>query len=205
MTGAISSESADLRGPPSELTDALLLVQERFEANQLSDLAACQVALTCVISFLLRDETAAKRGAVRRLSALHHALNDRIKGAKPALLFATPTCGGAPAHQSEGARRAQFILALEVLFRSGVPKETAAHWLSDEMRKRNICDSKGGNVSERVLLRWRSELGAKSLSGSDAAFRILSRPLEKSGWPSTQTDGYRKAASLLDSLAMLNF
>jgi len=202
-------ENADVKGspvPPSELMDALLTVQARFDARELSQLAACQVALTCVISFLLRDKAASKKGAVRLLSTLQHALHDRINGAKPALLFATPAQkNGAPSHQSDAVRRAQFIFALEVLCKSGLPKKIAAHWLADEMRKRSICDTKGRTITKTVLLRWHSERNAKSLSGSDDAFRLLSRKLREKGWPRTEAEGYRTAASLLDALATVGF
>src|SRR5262249_18714754 len=110
------------------------------------------------------------------LSRLQLAVNDRIAGAKPTLFFDRPErkgTRGAPSHTSAIVLRALVVAAFLALRAGGWSEEEAGDLLEAELKRSGIKQSSGRAISARAIVRWREELGGKSVKGSDQVFGML--------------------------------
>src|SRR5262249_10566379 len=69
--------------------------------------------------------------------------------------------------------RALVNAAFIPLVEAGMPKQEAGNWLARELMRNGIKQLSGEKISGRQIIRWRMELGAKSLKGSDEAFSMV--------------------------------
>ena len=171
MTGVIDPERY------KELVERLLDLQRRQPL--VDHLTASLEALGAVLSFLIAEPrfvfTESQSEALRPLWRLYLALMDRTAGAKPKLFFDPPvrsSKGGAPSYTSAVPLRAIVNTALLGLCESGISQQSATKWLAAELKHAGIRHN-GRLIDARTLTRWRSELGGKSLKGSDQAFAMF--------------------------------
>jgi hypothetical protein len=162
-----------------ELVQRLLDLQRRQPS--VDHLTASLEALDAVLNFLIAEPrfvfTESQSEALTPLCRLYFALMDRAAGAKPKLFFDPPirfSKGGAPSYTSAVLLRAIVNTALLGLCKSGISQQNASKWLAAELKHAGIRHN-GRLIEARTLTRWRSELGGKSLKGSDQAFTMFVR------------------------------
>ena len=129
--------------------------------------------LTAVIGFLNTDNRLVENEATTSLGRLRLALLDRLRGAKPKLLFDKPNrmgAEGAPSHTSSALLRARVNAAYLSLCESGMSQQEASGWVAAELKRCGIKQPNGRTVDPRTIVRWRAEMGGKSPKGSDEAF-----------------------------------
>lgn len=189
-----------------KLVTRLIAIEVMVGKKEVEQLDACFFATGAVIEFLQMDAVAFRQGAARSLNVLMHALNDRIQGAKPALLYGLrPAAGaGAPRNLAAAVKRAQIILALDLLLVGGIPRQEASKWLASELESHAITLHKKP-ISAAVILRWRNERGGKSQSGSDRAYKILRAKRELRGMPENPEQARANARALILSLRSMGF
>jgi hypothetical protein len=153
-----------------ELVEKLLEFERRQSSLEMDALTASYYALSAVIGFLHDDARILERGATRSLGRLLFAVLDRMRGGRPKLLFGPRGAKGAPSHTSAVVLRVLVNAAFLTLREGGMSKEKAANWLAKELKRSDIKQPTGKEISASEIIRWRAELGAKSLKGSDEAF-----------------------------------
>jgi hypothetical protein len=181
---------AETETPPStrlyaELVDALSGIEQRASKLKLDDLTASFEALNAVLQFLLADATLVENKAVRSLFRLWFAIYELQRGAKPKLLF-EPTFHpgrkkhvGAPTITSAVLLRGYVVVATLLLLESGMAREEAARWLAAELGRNGIKQPNGKPITEKVILRWRHELGGKAPKGSDQMFAMIVQGIQQ--------------------------
>jgi hypothetical protein len=153
-----------------KLVEKLLELDQRGSSSEMDALTTSYYALSAVIGFLLDDARIRERGATRSLGRLLFAVLDRTQGARPKLLFGPRGAKGAPSHTSAVPLRILVNASFLTLCEGGMSKEKAANWLAAELKRNGIKQPTGKEISAREIIRWRAEMGAKSLKGSDEAF-----------------------------------
>ena len=184
-------------------------------------LEAGRQALVVVLRFLQQDPRIVRLGLNRSLVEVYRAVHDTLQGAKPPLFFKArinlaerrgALAGrkrvgdlGAPTHLSAVVRRAQMVLALEVLIKARIAKPEASKWLADELHRHGLTDATGKRVHPKSLLRWHAERGGKSIRGFDAAYKKLEATEIQRGWPTEPARARRRSAKLILVLKLSGF
>lgn len=157
-------------------------------------------SLRAVLQFL---DAHVSGDAVAPLRRLHAALTDVEAGGRPQLLD-RPKRAGRPSELFEYELRGMLASALDLLIRSGMDQDSAADWLSHDLRQAGI---RKGEIRPAHLKSWRKK--ASAFEGPQAAVRMLqqlrgrhedvSSPLEAQriaslivhvvarNWPSSET------------------
>jgi hypothetical protein len=198
-----------------ELIERLLELQRR--EPPLDYLGASFETLAAVCRFLNADARLVESEATRPLMRLQLALHDRRQGAKPSLFFHAPErlgAKGAPSYTSAVILRTMVNLAFLSLCEASWSQQEASRWLAAELEKASIRQPNGHFIDARAIVRWRAELGGKSLKGSDQAFAmfVLGAPLgvqEKnlrdSDTPLTSSQAKSIAAVFIKLLKIVGF
>jgi hypothetical protein len=157
-------------GEYEELIAKLSRLEER------DALTASYYALCWVIQFLSADARITEREVTRPLNRLAYAVLDRVQGGRPKLLFDPPDrngAKGAPSYTSAAVLRALVNAAFLTLRKGGMSKEEAGNWLAAELEHSGVKQPNGKAITAKAIMRWRAELGANSLKGSDEAFGMF--------------------------------
>jgi hypothetical protein len=187
------------------LANALFVLKLRERKATMEPLDARILALNATILYLNANPLFARLELTALLASLAHALNDVSQGAKPGLIFACKRRGGGrPRYLAKAVIRAQIVLIFEMLVRAGQDKQTASKWLASRLKKQHLLYG-GRTIEAKQIVRWRSELNGKSLSGSDAAYRILKEGVDRGGWPVNPAEARNRAARLLKSPRFAGF
>jgi hypothetical protein len=207
-------------GKPPSLNHYTKLMNSLFAVevgvrNQIFDpLNAAFRAVRAVVLFLNSDPTCRKFGLTKELAIIVWALNDASQGAKPPLFFhrGKITDGGAPTRLAESVLRAQVILMFRTLLNAGITELEASRWLAAElkdlgvMHKKTIGRPDGQPIKPRQIVRWISEVGGQSLSGSDEAYlRLEGDELRRHDWQTQPNQARHRVRSLLHSLVAMGF
>jgi hypothetical protein len=165
MTGPLDPARYDA------LIERLLDLQRRDPP--LHPLSASFEALNAVLAFLYPDPRLFESEATKPLGRLLLALADRSRGAKPKLFFDAPDrmgSGGPPSYTSAVILRAIINVSFSILRKAGVSQQEASGWLASRLKRSGIKQPSGRAIDARTIVRWRGELGGKSLKGSDEEF-----------------------------------
>jgi hypothetical protein len=173
------------------LIEQLTEIERRAAAKETDALTASRESLGAVIGFLHEDARVPEREATRPLLRLMFAVADRLRGAKPKLLFDprdTEGEKGAPTYTSAATLRGYVNAAFLLLLEGGMSKQEAGNWLAAELERSGIKQPNEKAITAKTIIRWRAERGGKSLKGSDEAFEwivhgTLRTMLERSGLP----------------------
>ena len=157
------------------LIEQLTEIQRRAAARKTDALTASHDALCAVIGFLHADSRVAEREAARPLNQLQFAVFDRLRGAKPKLLFSRRNRKGAPTYTSAVVLRSIVNCAFSVLRKAGMSKDEAAKWLALELARNRIKQPSGKAITGNDIIRWDAERGGKSLKGSDEALACFAQ------------------------------
>jgi hypothetical protein len=155
------------------LIDQLTEIERRTAARETDALTASYESLSAVIGFLHEDARVPKREATRPLLRLMFAVLDRLRAAKPKLLFDPRDREGgkgAPSYTSATILRGYVNAAFLLLLEGGMSKREAGNWLAVELAHSDIRQRSGEEITANQIIRWRAERGAKSPKGSDEAF-----------------------------------
>jgi len=199
----------------AELIERLLDLQ--LHGSSFDALSESFEALTAVLRFLNADIRLVESGATNVLGRLQLALLDRSRGAKPKLFFDPPDrmgAKGAPSYTSSVILRSIANVAFLILCEADISPEEASKWLAAEFKHAGIKQPSGRAIGARAITRWRTELGGKSLKGSDEAFamfvlgtpaRLEKYPLEQSDVPHTPQQAKLVAAVFIKLLKLAGF
>src|SRR5262245_29821103 len=136
-----------MSGPPDTanyeaLIERLSGIQRRMAAGEIDELAAGHDQLCAVIGFLHADVRVGEREAARPLNQLQFAIFDRLRGAKPKLLFGPRDrkgATGAPTYTSAVVLRSVVNVGFFVLHEyGGMSKDEAAKWLASELARYRV-------------------------------------------------------------------
>ena len=197
----------------TNLTDSLFAVEVGVKNQALDELDGAFHALESVVQYLNSDSTCRQLGLTRMLARTLQALNDTSRGAKPPLFFGRPKCtDGAPTYLAESDQRAQVILMFRLLRKGGIEECEASTRLAAELKKAGITQKKtitspeGQPIAPHQIARWNAELGAKSLSGCDAAYAVLEKnEVARHGWPKDPEEARDRLPRLIDGLLKFGF
>src|SRR5262249_8258947 len=143
------------------LIERLSEIQRRTAAGEIDELTASHDGLCAVIGFLHADVRVAEREAARPLNQLQFAVFDRLRGAKPKLLFGPRDrkgAKGAPTYTSAVVLRSIVNVAFFVLLEGGgMSKVEAARWLALELAHYGIKQPNGKAITARAIIRWSAE------------------------------------------------
>jgi hypothetical protein len=205
-----------MSGPPDAaqyetLIEKLSKIEQRAAAGEIDALNASHDALCAVIGFLHADVRVGEREAARPLNQLQFAIFDRLRGAKPKLLFGPRDrkgATGAPTYTSAVVLRSVVNVGFFVLHKyGGMSKDEAAKWLAPELARYRVKQPNGKAITERAIIRWGAERGGKSLKGSDKVFALLIqdrlRPLLEKLPPDTPIRRAQKAAGVVVCIGRL--
>ena len=164
-----------------ELKSALYELEFAANAEMIDPLHASLAALKDVFYFLSLDHQCAQFSLIRTVGTLLQAIHDTSQGAKPPLFFDSKrkTNDGAPKHTSESLLRGEMVLLLRLLINAGIKANAGSSWLAMELQsagirqKKSLRQPEGEAILPKQLQRWEIEFGAKSMAGSDEAFRTL--------------------------------
>jgi hypothetical protein len=160
-----------------ELIEQLSGFERRASSEKIDALEASRSALFSVIMFLETDTRVVERQATRPLWRLWWAIHDQMKGARPRLLFGPRVrrkgAKGAPTYTSAMFLRGFVNLAFIPLLNSGMLKQEAGRWLAGELKRSGIRQPNGTEITASKIIRWRAEVLAKSLRGSNEALAWL--------------------------------
>jgi hypothetical protein len=205
-----------MSGPPDAakyeaLIEHLSEIQRRTAAGEIDELTASHDELCAVIGFLHADVRVGEREAARPLNQLQFAIFDRLRGAKPKLLFGPRDrkgAKGAPTVTSAVVLRGIVNVAFFVLHEGGgMSKDEAAKRLASELARYRIKQPNGKAITAHAIIRWSAERGGKSLKGSDEVFALLIqdrlRPLLEKLPPDAPIRRAQKAAGIVICIARL--
>jgi hypothetical protein len=208
----------DWGNPPSleqytKLMNSLFTVKVGVRNQIFDPLNAAFQAVQSVVLFLNSNPTCRKFGLTRELAILVWALNDASQGAKPPLFFNRAKIGfGPPTRLAESILRSEVILMFRMLRNSGISELEASRWLAAELKESGVMHKKtmrqpdGQQINPRQIVRWSSEVGGQSLSGSDEAYlRLEGDELRRHDWPTQPNQARRRVRSLLHSLVDMGF
>jgi hypothetical protein len=180
--------------------------------GEIDQLSACAAAMKSVLAYLQADRMSIALGSTRVVTLLVKTLHDRSQGAKlPGWFVKAKPKGGAPTHREEAVLRAEIVLQLQLLTESGMEPDEASRWLASELAKAGIRQKRtsrnpDGKIKSRQIDRWKTELGAKSMTGSDTAYRVLeAKELALHGWPKTIKEAQQRVLSRIRTLRQMEF
>jgi hypothetical protein len=193
------------------LVERLLDIERCVSAAEIDPLTSSIQALEAILAFLCVDTRIIGGEGTRSLGRLLLALHDRVQGAKPKLFFQTPDRKGrkgAPSYTSAIFLRSVVNYAFIPLLKSGLSNEEASEWLAAELKQSGINQPNGRAVDARTIVRWRAELGGKSLTGSDRFFgefvQGAQRTLHEAGFkPDEPLDARRAKVAAQVSVKLL--
>jgi hypothetical protein len=196
-----------------KLKSSLYELEFAVDNKKIESLDASRASLESVITFLQLDPMCVRSRLTRSLWSLLKAVHDTSQGAKPPFLFAykSKSKGGAPSHKTESVLRAEIIFQLRLLTEGGMKPDKASRWLASELAKAGIRQKRTarnpqGKIEAGQIARWETELGAKSISGSDTAYRVLeAKELALRGWPKTIKEAQRRVLSRIHKLQATGF
>jgi hypothetical protein len=176
------------------------------QAGEVDQLGAGIKALGLVIQYLNSNRLVGGLGLTRPLAQLAVALHDVGRGAKPALIFGrAPKVGrGVPTLTSKAGLRAQVNLMFDYVANGGLVREEAAKELAGTLKRTGIKEN-GKAITPKRILRWRQEIGGKSLSGSDRVYARLKAGAERRGWPKDLVSARRRVQRLIRALRAAGF
>jgi hypothetical protein len=168
--------------PPAERYRWLLQGLEAASAHSESAgrLEACLRSLAAVIEFLDEDEVVFEAGTATTLKMLQSALHDRLRGAKPSLLFSLARKAGAPTMTVPSALQGVVAFALERLIKAGLRREEAARFVVARLSKLGITHVGSGTITVNVILRWRAEIRDSGSAGATHVYDCLMQQLPPS-------------------------
>jgi hypothetical protein len=196
------------------LMNSLFALEVGVRTEHIDRLDAGVRATQSVLKYLNSDAFCVRLGLTKLLGSIMHALHDTSQGAKPPLFFnrkAKPA-GGAPSYLAESGLRAQVVLMFRVLMHAKMKDSEANKWLATELNKSGVKQKKtkkhpyGQPIEARQIIRWSGELGGKSISGSDATYRILeSGYVARHGWPTHFEEARLRIRKLIHGLRAAGF
>jgi hypothetical protein len=193
------------------LVEQLTKIQRRSAAREIDALAASYEALNAVTIFLHADVRIAEREAAVPLHRLMFSVLDRLRGAKPTLLFKARDrkgAQGAPTYTSAVVLRSIVDAAFFELRKGGMSRDEAGKWLKSELARYSVKQPNEKAITASDIIRWDAERGGKSLKGSDEVFALfvqdwLPAMLEKLPSDTPNRLGAQKAASMFVCLLRL--
>jgi hypothetical protein len=167
-----------------KLTNSLFTLERLFKSGKMDQLDAGTKALRFVLTYLNSNSVSGRLGLTRLLASIANALHDTSRGAKPSIIFGREIKGGggAPTHTTKAGLRAQVNLMFKILTNAGTAPPEAGKWLAAQLRKAGVLEN-GKPIECGQIVRWNSERGGKSLSGSDQIYRRLETVENQRGWP----------------------
>jgi hypothetical protein len=198
----------------TKLMNSLFALEVGIRNQKIDRLDAGFVAMKSVISYLNSDPLCVRLGLTRLLGSVVQGVHDTSQGAKPPLFFdrKVRSKGGPPTHTVEGVLRAQLVLMLRVLTHGGMTGNEAGTWIASALKKASIRQKKtfdrpeGQEIEGRQIVRWSTELGGKSISGSDAVYRHLeAEEIARHGWPTNSNQARQRVRIMLRGLLAVGF
>jgi hypothetical protein len=189
-----------------KLTNSLFTLEILFKSGKMDQLDAGTKALRSVITYLSADPVSVRLGLTGSLASIANALHDTSQGAKPSIIFRRKvnSSGGAPTRTAKAGLRAQVNLMFKMLTRAGTVPAEAGKWLATEMTEAGILEN-GKPIEPRQIVRWASEKGGKSLSGSDRIYRELEAGQNRRGWPTDLGQARVRVRQLIRALRASGF
>jgi hypothetical protein len=189
-----------------KLTNSLFTHETLFKSGQVDQLDAGTGALRSVLTYLNSDPVSARLGLTRLLASMANALHETSRGAKPSIIFdrRVKGRGGAPTHTTKAGLRAQVNLMFKILTNAGTAPAEASNWLAAQLRKAGVLE-KGKSIERRQIVRWRSEMDGKSLSGSDQVYRRVEAVEKRRGWPEDPEKAQSRVRDLIRALQAAGF
>jgi len=189
-----------------KLTNSLFALETLFKSGKIDQLDASTKALRSVLTYLNSDPVSVRLGLTRLLASTANALHDTSQGAKPSIIFNRKVMGGggAPTHTTKAGLRAQVNLMFKIMTNANMAPAEAGKWLAAELRKAGVLEN-GKPIEPRQIVRWSSEMGGKSLSGSDQVYRRLEAVENRRGWPGDLAKARISVRNLIRALQVAGF
>jgi hypothetical protein len=158
---------------PSEyeaFLEALIRVN-RFEFQD--PLERAYETLRTVANYIDSDLYISREGFTSPLHSLINSLSDTLRGGQPAMLRPRRRAKGPPKDQSFASVQGILSGALDVLIRTGMPRDSAARFVATQAESLKVSDRNGQRLTAKEIIARRARAGDDLPATGSAAFKKL--------------------------------